>query len=229
MTTLAQQWEAVQERIFRAAYRSGGDPEAISVVAVTKTRTAREVALAVKTGLRLVGENRVQEAQAKKPLVDGAAQWHLIGHLQSNKAGKAVDLFDMIQSVDRADIARALDRRAGHRGRRMDILVQVNTSGAPHQSGVVPEAASALIETITTLPHLRLRGLMTIGLLSENEARVRHGFTRLRELRESLIHACPELKLEYLSMGMSGDFEWAIDEGANMLRLGSVLFGPRAI
>lgn len=229
MGTFAQRWEAVWDRISLATWRSGRDPEDITVVAVTKTRTAAEVEEAGQAGILLVGENRVQEAEAKKSQVRVPVQWHLVGHLQSNKAAKAVELFDMVQSVDTLKIAQALERRADQAGRTVDILVQVNTSGAIQQAGIAPEKTASLVEQVTAMRHLRLRGLMTIGLLSDEETAVRACFARLRGLRDELLDAIgSDLNLEYLSMGMSGDFEWAIAEGANMLRLGTVLFGPRA-
>jgi PLP dependent protein len=229
MEAFAQRWEAVQQRIAHAAGRAGRSPTDIHVVAVTKTRTREEVQAALAAGMSCLGENRVQEAEAKKPEIRGAAEWHLIGHLQGNKAGKAAALFDVVQSVDSARLAQALSRRAGELDRRLDILLQVNTSGATEQSGAPPEQLEALAGQVAELPHLRLQGLMTIGLFSQDEAVVRSCFVRLRHLREQLL-ACSGhgLDLRYLSMGMSGDFEWAIAEGANMLRLGTVLFGPRS-
>ncbi len=199
------------------------------MVAVTKTRSLGEVEEALQNGLGMVGENRVQEAEAKKAQVSALGQWHLIGHLQTNKAKKAVALFDMVQSVDRLKVAQALDKQAAQVGRCLDILVQVNTSGAVQQSGAAPDALPSLVEQIATLAHLRIRGLMTIGVFSEEEKVVRGCFSLLRELREQLAGMrIAGLELPYLSMGMSGDFEWAIAEGANMLRLGTVLFGPRS-
>lgn len=228
MQTFHHRWEALQERIARAAERAGRDPGDIAVVAVTKTRTPQEVEAALQSGLHSVGENRVQEAEAKKPQVDLSGCWHLIGHLQTNKAAKAVALFDMVQSVDSLKLATALDRHAGRAQRLLDILVQVNTSGAAQQSGVSPDALEPLIARIALLPHLHLCGLMTIGAHSDEEAVVRASFSRLRQERDQLAGlGIDGIELECLSMGMSGDFEWAIAEGASMLRLGSVLFGPR--
>ena len=221
--------EAVQVRIVRAAEQADRNPGEIAVVAVTKTRLVREVEAALQSGLWMLGENRVQEAEIKKPQVAIEAEWHLIGTLQSNKVRKAVALFDVVQSVDRVKVAEALDRCAADAGRMVDILLQVNTSGAVGQSGTAPDQLESLAEQVAALPNLRLRGLMTIGALSQNEGVVRGCFGRLRELRERLgrLHL-DRADLHYLSMGMSGDFEWAIAEGANMLRLGNVLFGPRS-
>lgn len=227
MDAIRQNWCELQERIARAASRAGRAPAEIAVVAVAKTRTPQEIEAAIRSGLGLIGENRVQEAAAKKDLVRLGAQWHLVGHLQTNKVARAVALFDMVQSVDSARLAAALDQRAAQAGHCLDILVQVNTSGAPQQSGVIPRELPALADQLAALPHLRLHGLMTIGALSAEEAEVRACFARLRELREELAARLPGAQLAHLSMGMSGDFELAIAEGSTMLRLGTALFGPR--
>lgn len=227
MDAIRANWHGLQERINRAALAAGRAPEEIEVVAVTKTRTPQEVEAALECGLRLVGENRVQEAAGKKDQVRLPARWHLIGHLQSNKAARAVELFDLVESVDQLRLATALDHRAGQAGRILDILIQVNTSGAPQQSGAAPELLPELAAQLVALPHLRLRGLMTIGALSPEEGVVRAGFARLRRLREQLASQLPQADWSLLSMGMSGDFELAIAEGSTLLRLGTALFGAR--
>jgi len=228
MDAIRANWQALQERISRAALAAGRDPAGIEVVAVTKTRTPQEVEAALGCGLRTVGENRVQEAAAKKVQVRLPARWHLIGQLQTNKAAKAVELFDLVESVDSLRLGTELDRRAGQAGRTLEVLVQVNTSGAPQQGGADPAHLPELAAQLASLPHLRLRGLMTIGAHSPEESAVRAGFARLRELRDRLRSHCPQGDWDLLSMGMSGDFEWAIAEGANLLRLGTALFVPTA-
>lgn len=227
MDAIRANWQTLQERITRAALAVGRIPEEIQVVAVTKTRTPQEVEAALRCGLRLVGENRVQEAAAKKDQVRLEARWHLIGHLQTNKAAKAVELFDLVESVDNLHLAAELDRRAGQVGRTLEVLIQVNTSGAPQQSGAPPEQLPELAAKLVTLPHLRLRGLMTIGAYSPEERLVRACFSRLRQLRDQLASQLPQADWGWLSMGMSGDFELAIAEGSNLLRLGTALFGAR--
>ena len=228
MDRIAHNWRRLEERIARAAECAGRDPGEVEVVAVAKTRSAAEVEAAIRAGVRHIGENKVQEADAKKGQVDMAAEWHFVGHLQTNKAGKAMALFDLIQSVDDSRIAAALDRRAAEAGRPQEILVQVNTSGAAQQHGASPEELMPLAEEISSLSHLRLRGLMTIAEFSDDAAQVRSCFRRLRELGERLAAARLEgVDMRYLSMGMSGDFELAIAEGANMVRLGTAIFGPR--
>ncbi len=227
--TIARNWAATQERVLRAAEVAGCDPLDIAVVAVTKTRAAPEMEAVILSGASAVGENRIQEADSKKPQVHGPAAWHFVGHLQSNKAARAVALFDLVQSVDSARLARALSRHAGNADRVLDILVQVNTSEAPGQSGMNIDAVMPMLEETAELEHVRVRGLMTIGAHSRDEQLVRTGFSTLRTVSERIGRAgIPNVEMRYLSMGMSGDFEWAIAEGANMLRLGTCLFGPRS-
>ncbi|MFA6107367.1 MAG: YggS family pyridoxal phosphate-dependent enzyme [Candidatus Latescibacterota bacterium] len=230
MDQIARNLTALRERIARVAEAAGRDPAGIEVLAVTKTRTPQEVEAVLASGIALVGENRIQEAEAKKPQIRATARWHLIGHLQTNKAARAVELFDLIQSVDSERLAEAVDRHAGALDRTLEILVQVNTSGAATQSGVAPEAVRSLVERCAALPHLRVRGLMTIGALSADPEPVRRSFRRLRELRDELAGAgIAGVTMHWLSMGMSGDFELAVAEGANLLRLGSAIFGPRPV
>lgn len=228
MDQIAHNLAALRQRIARAADAVNRDPAGITVLAVTKTRTPQEVEAVLASGIGLVGENRVQETEAKKAQVRAPAQWHLIGHLQTNKAARAVELFDVVQSVDSERLARSLDRHAGVLGKELEVLVQVNTSGAETQSGAAPEATRSLVEQCAALPHLRVRGLMTIGALSAEPEPVRRSFRRLRDLRDELAGAgIAGVAMDWLSMGMSGDFELAVAEGANLLRLGSALFGPR--
>lgn len=228
MDTIRRNWESLRERIARAAVQVGRDPAAIEVVAISKTREPSELDAAYECGLRTVGENRIQEAAAKRPAVNASLRWHLVGHLQTNKAGRAVELFDLVQSVDSERLALALDRRAGQAGRVLDILLQVNTSGSASQSGVAPEMLVDLVASLATLDHLRICGLMTIGAQSEDEAIVRGCFSALRELGEEVTSiGFTGVSIDYLSMGMSGDFELAVAEGANLLRLGTAIFGSR--
>lgn len=226
--TIARNWAATQERVLQAAGNAGRNPDHIQVVAVTKTRTASEVEAAIRCGANSVGENRVQEADTKKRQVQGNAAWHLVGHLQLNKAAKAVALFDLIQSVDSTRLARALSRHAGIANRVLDVLVQVNASRAPGQSGIEVDGLMPMVEEIAAINHLRVRGLMMIGAHSRDEKLVRTGFSTLKAAGEQVkLAGLPNVEMRYLSMGMSEDFEWAIAEGANMLRLGTCLFGPR--
>jgi pyridoxal phosphate enzyme (YggS family) len=199
-------------------------------VAVSKTFPAGAVARAIDAGLVHFGENKVQEALAKIPLVAAARavrpSWHLVGHLQSNKAGKAVELFDLIHSIDSVELGRALARRAGALGKRQRLLVQVNCSGESQKSGCSPEAAADLVRELAALPELALEGFMTIGPLDDDPESARPAFRLLRELRDRLAGQLG-LPLRDLSMGMTGDLEVAIAEGATILRVGSALFGRR--
>jgi len=192
----------------------------VFLLPATKGVPADVIREASALGLRDFGENRVQEAMAKAPLVPDVA-WHGIGRLQTNKAAKAVAIFQAIESVDRPDLALKLDRAARERGRTLDILVEVNTTGESQKGGVAPGGLEALLEEISTLHNLRPRGLMTIAGRDEPA----RSFALLARLREKLRPAWPELT--ELSMGMSGDFEEAIRHGATIVRVGQALFGPR--
>lgn len=226
MNPIARNWEEVRRRVAEAAERSGRGPDEVQVVVVTKGRRAGEVAAALEAGVTDIGENRVQEAGPKKEAVEAPGRWHLVGGLQRNKAGRAVEIFDVVQSVDSLRLAEALSRRAAAAGRTLEVLLQVNTAGAEHQGGVDPGGLPALAETTAALEGLRLRGLMTIAAHSAEEERVRACFRRLRDLGRRLAGSMPA-GMTTLSMGMSGDYEMAIEEGATMIRVGTAVFGPR--
>lgn len=214
-------------RIGTAARRAGRDPAAVTLVAVSKTVPAGRVRAAVAAGLDVLGENRVQEAAAKIPEVDGAC-WHLLGPLQANKARRAVELFDVIQSLDSLDIARRLDRIAGEArpGRPLPVLVQVNVADDPAKAGFGPDEAAAALDELASLRNLRIDGLMTIGRLTATAEDARPTFRALRELSAALRATEPRLG-PALSMGMSDDFEVAVEEGATIVRVGRALFGER--
>ncbi|HNX19178.1 MAG TPA: YggS family pyridoxal phosphate-dependent enzyme [Acidobacteriota bacterium] len=225
--TLRPRLDDVRGRIAAAAARSGRPAGAVTLVGVTKTVPAVIVQEAVAAGLVDLGENRVQEAQAKIPIVGRAnVRWHFIGHLQRNKAGRAVELFDRVHSVDDAELAEALSRHAVAAGRTLPVLVEVNVSGEASKFGVAPEALGALLERMAALPGLVLDGLMTVGPLLESAAAVRPCFVRLRELRDEAERRLGR-RLPELSMGMSGDFEVAVEEGSTLVRVGGAIFGPR--
>jgi len=204
----------------------GGWSHPVRIVAVTKTHGPQAIRAAAAVGLTDVGENRVQEALEKQAaLPDLSVSWHLIGTLQRNKARHAAGRFALIHSLDRADLAAELDRRIAP-GQRQAVLVQVNCSDEPQKGGVEPEGLAALLETLRALAALEVRGLMTMSALTDDAGEQRRAFRRLRELRdveERRGHRLPEL-----SMGMSGDYPVAVEEGATMIRLGTVLFGERA-
>jgi len=203
----------------------GGWTHPVRIVAVTKTHGPEAVRAAVSAGLVDIGENRVQEAVAKQDVLsDVPVAWHLIGTLQRNKARHAAGRFALIHSLDRADLAAELDRRVAS-GERQAVLVQVNCSDEAQKGGVEPDGLAALLDTVSGLGRLEVRGLMTMSALTEDTGQQRRAFRRLRELREAEErrgHRLPEL-----SMGMSGDYPIAVEEGATMIRLGTVLFGER--
>lgn len=219
---LAQVREAVARH-----QQVGGWSHPVRVVAVTKGHGPEVVRAAAAAGLEDVGENRVHEALAKQEAVGSVpVTWHLIGTLQRNKARQAVGRFALIHSVDRPDLAAELDRRAGSGPGRQRVLVQVNCSDEPQKGGVEPPGLVPLLEELAQLGHLEVTGLMTMSALTEDSAEQRRAFRRLRELRDEGERA--GYRLPELSMGMSGDYTTAIEEGATMVRLGTILFGERA-
>ena len=208
----------VQEAVARACARAGRSPDHVLLIAVSKTMDVERVRLAIAAGVAALGENRVQEAKEKIEALGRPVPWHLIGSLQTNKARDAARLFDWIHSVDRLDLAQELSRRAD---RALNILLQVNLGDEPQKGGVAPAELKRLHEMVTALPNLKVRGLMAIPPATEQPEQARPFFRQLRELRE-------QLGLEHCSMGMSADFEVAIEEGATMVRVGTAIFGPRA-
>jgi pyridoxal phosphate enzyme (YggS family) len=219
----------VLENIAEACRRAGRDPSEVSLVAVSKTVDAARLAIAVQAGLTLLGENRVQEAETKAPRLPGA-RWHLIGPLQSNKARKAVELFDVIETVDSIDLARRLDRLAAASARHpagLGVYLQVNVDRDEAKSGFLPEALEAQMPALAELAGVRLLGLMTVGRLTGSAEEARPTFARLRELSERLRGLAPSLQ-PGLSMGMTNDYAVAVEEGATVVRVGRALFGTRA-
>ena len=217
----------VKARVTAACQRAGRDPAEVEIVAVTKTHGEDVVREAWEAGLRIVGENKVQEAAWKKPASVAGPMWHLIGHLQSNKVRAALELFDFIHSVDSAKLADRINLIADEIGASPHVLLEVNVSGEKSKSGIAPDGVRPLLEHIlANCPRITVEGLMTMAPFSENPEDARPYFRRLRELRD----ACEKemgIGLPRLSMGMSGDFEVAVEEGATWIRLGTVLFGER--
>ena len=224
---LEQAWGRVAERIERALRRAGRRDE-VAVVVVTKGHPPAAVEAALALGLRRCGESRVQELEEKVRAVGRErAEWHFIGHLQRNKVRRALPLFDLIQSIDSLRLAEELSREAVRAGREVKGLVQVNTSGEPTKGGFAPAETLDAVGRIVTLPGLRIQGLMTIAPLTEDEAVLRRTFRAARELFEACARAIAGFEPRHLSMGMSNDFEVAVEEGSTMLRLGTVLLGER--
>ncbi len=217
----------VLARIAAACARSGRDVAAVTLVAVSKTAPVDRVRAAIAAGLTVLGENRVQEAAGKVPVAPGAA-WHLVGPLQSNKARRAVELFDAIETLDSVELAIRLDRLAGEvrPGRPLPVLLQVNVDADAAKAGFAPADAPGAVAAVLALPNLRLDGLMTIGRLAISPEDARATFRELRDLSDSLRALHPELGPE-LSMGMTDDFEVAVEEGATIVRVGRAIFGER--
>ncbi len=221
-------FEAIRGRIQRACERAGRSSDSVVLVGASKTVPVGPLREAVALGLTDLGENRVQEAASKvSALGRTGITWHMIGHLQRNKAGKAVELFDRVHGVDDHELAAALSARSLAAGRVLPVLVEVNVSGEASKHGVTPEGLHELLERVRALPGLDLDGLMTIGHPVDRAEDARADFARLRSLRDRAETALG-LRLPQLSMGMSGDFEVAIEEGATFVRVGTALFGERA-
>lgn len=212
--------DRVRDRVARAAARAGRRADEVLLIGVSKTVDAERIRAAVAAGVQALGENRVQEAKSKVATLGRPVPWHLIGHLQTNKARDAVELFDVIHSVDRLELAREIDRRARVAGRVVDALVEVNLAGEASKGGVAPDGLPALLDALGPLDRVRVRGLMAIPPAGEPAANARRWFAALRALAER--HGLKEL-----SMGMSADFEAAIEEGATMVRVGTAIFGAR--
>jgi pyridoxal phosphate enzyme (YggS family) len=237
MAVLKDNLERLEEAIEAACRRAGRGRGEVELMAVTKTYPAATVAEAAALGLRLFGENRVQEFAGKAAELEPLRKRdtrpirvHLIGHLQSNKAARAVELFDGIDSLDSLRLAERLNEAAGKLGKRLPVLIEVKLSPEESKAGLKPESAEAaeLLERLPDLEHLQVRGLMTIAPLGVAEAETRACFRSLREWRERWAAAHPRLSLEVLSMGMSEDFALAVEEGATRIRVGTALFGARA-
>jgi pyridoxal phosphate enzyme (YggS family) len=229
-----QRLAEVRERVRRAAERAGRRPEEVLLVGASKGQAADKVVAAVRGGLRHVGENYVQEALPKQAEVRAKLEglglkppsWHFIGHLQRNKARLLVGAFDVLETLDARALGDALERRAAALDGRLSVLVQVNVSGEPQKAGVAPDALPELLAAGAAWPHLELGGLMAIPAPGDAE-QARPAFARLRALRDALRDAPGGAALRHLSMGMSGDFEVAVEEGATIVRVGTALFGPR--
>jgi pyridoxal phosphate enzyme (YggS family) len=223
---IAANLKSIQERITAACQRSGRDPASVTLMAVTKTHPPETVQLAAGLGIVYVGENKVQEAKAKIPQCPGKLRWHFIGHLQSNKARDAVELFEMIQSVDSLSLALEINKRCEQAGKRMPVLLEVNLAGEASKFGYAPDRLLTELNELNALPRLEVHGLMTVPPWKPVAEQTRPFFRQARELKlrcEDLIG----VPLPQLSMGMSGDFEVAIEEGATLVRVGTALLGER--
>jgi pyridoxal phosphate enzyme (YggS family) len=203
-------------------------PDNVSLVAAAKTRTPEEVLEGVEAGLEILGENYVQEAEKLRRAIGGQAKWHMIGHLQSNKAKKAVQIFDMIETVDSLKLGAAIDKASQIIGKVMPILIEINSGEESQKAGVLPENAISLVKELSQLKNVKIMGLMTMGPFEGNPEDSRPYFQKTRELFEELKKMnLPNVEMKYLSMGMSNSYKVALEEGANMVRIGTKLFGER--
>lgn len=228
MTAIAEHLAAVQMRIRLAAERAGRDPASVRLVAVSKTRPAQEIEAAFQAGQRVFGENYVQELATKTQAVMSPVTWHFIGHLQSNKAKYLAGAVSLIHSVDRLSLAEEISRQWGRLGLCCDLLVQVNVAQEATKSGASTEQALTLVRQVAQLPHLQVRGLMTMPPFFDDPEGARPFFRQLRLLAEQIRAAeIPGVAMDELSMGMSGDFEVAVEEGATLVRVGTAIFGAR--
>jgi hypothetical protein len=226
--SIADNLKTIQNRIAAAAKRAGRDPASIRLVTVTKTVSIERIREALSSGATILGENRVQEAKEKIEQLGQIASWHLIGHLQTNKAKYAVKLFDLIHSVDSLELAAEIDKQAAKTGKVQDVLIEVSIAGEAAKAGVGIDDAVSLVRQAATLRNIRIKGLMTMPPYSDNPEDSRPYFRKLKELSSIIekvnIHG---VSMAELSMGMSGDFEVAIEEGATLVRVGTAIFGTR--
>lgn len=203
-------------------------PDGVILVGAAKTRTPEEVLEAINAGLEIIGENYVQEAEKAFSIIGQKAKWHMIGHLQSNKANKAVKVFDMIETVDSVKLAKAIDRASGNIGKVVDLLIEINSGEEPQKAGVMPDDANSLILEISKLHNVRIMGLMTMGPFTGDPEDARPYFKKTRvifnKIKEMNIES---VEMRYLSMGMSNSYKVALEEGANMVRIGTNIFGER--
>lgn len=220
--------QSVQDRIASTAQRVGRESDSITLIAISKTKPVSLIVEAIDAGITDIGENRVQEAKGKRSQVDRPVSWHLVGHLQTNKVKQALKIFDLIHSVDSIRLLAEIERQSCRLNRRTDVLVEVNTSGEESKYGLQPNEVLSFMESASEYSHVRLKGLMTVGEFMPNPEEVRPSFTLLRSLKETIdSQGYQNVEMEYLSMGMTNDFEVAIEEGANMVRIGSAIFGER--
>jgi len=224
MSSIAENLREVRKRIDAAAARVGRSGQEVILVAVTKTRTIEEIREAIAAGVTELGENYVQEAEAKCAEIGDAVRWHMIGHLQRNKVRHAVEVFDIIESVDGRRLAEEVSRRAVAVGKTVQVLLEVNISGERTKFGARPDDVIALVDEIKDMPGMRLCGLMAVAPLGADPEAARPYFRAMKQLWDKL----PDEQRLFLSMGMTQDFEVAVEEGSNMVRIGTAIFGPRS-
>ena len=203
-------------------------PDGVTLVAAAKTRTPEEIQRAIEAGITIIGENYVQEAENAYAVIGKRVKWHLIGHLQRNKVKRAVSIFDMIETVESIDIATEIDRRCAQIGKVMPVLIEVNSGREPQKTGVFPEETEKLVREIAHLSHIKITGLMTMGPRYGDPEEARPFFTETRKIFAQLRKlSLPDIEMRYLSMGMTNSYRIAIEEGANIVRMGNKIFGER--
>ena len=228
MVDVGGNYRNILDRIAGAAAKARRDPREIKVLGAAKAQSIDAIRAAIAAGVTLIGENYVQEAADKKKEIPDSIEWHMIGHLQRNKVKAALDLFDLIESLDNLALARELDKEGTRRGKTIRAFVEVNLGGEDSKSGIAKNQVPVLMEELGKLSHLRIEGLMTVPPFRENLEEVRRYFRELRELRDRLNELrLPNIQLKELSMGMTHDYVAAIEEGATIVRVGTALFGPR--
>ena len=226
MEIIKNNLEIINEKIKKAALKASRNPEEIKLVAVTKTATIEQIKEAISAGVEIIGENRVQEAKEKYQILTADIEWHLVGHLQTNKAKYAIEIFDLIHSVDGIKLAKEIDRRSLQFGMITNVLVEVNISGEETKYGIKPEEVEPFLKEISEFSRIRVKGLMTIAPIVEDKEEVRPYFRKLRELSKEIKKKnIKNVRMDYLSMGMTEDFEVAVEEGANIVRIGRGIFG----
>ncbi|MDI6784879.1 MAG: YggS family pyridoxal phosphate-dependent enzyme [bacterium] len=230
MSLIGENYQRVCQNIREVALECNRNPEEIILVAVTKTVPVDKIQEAIRLGIQNIGENKVQEAKDKYDRLGNKVTWHLVGHLQTNKVKPAVAFFDLIQSIDRLEVAVEIARRAQQINKIQNVLIEVNTSGELTKFGIEPNRLLPLIEQISPLPNIQIQGLMTIGPLVPDPEQTRPSFTILSQLFNKIRELnIPKVEMNYLSMGMTSDYPIAIQEGANMLRIGTAIFGSRQL
>ncbi|HKY09903.1 MAG TPA: YggS family pyridoxal phosphate-dependent enzyme [Candidatus Binatia bacterium] len=228
MADVSANYRTIVAGIHRAAEKAGRDARQIKLLAAAKSQSVEAISAAIGAGVTLIGENYVQEANAKRQRIRVPVEWHMIGHLQRNKARAAVELFDVIESLDSAALARELDKEGARRGKPVRTLIEVNLGGEESKGGISKERVRALLEEVGGLPHITVEGLMTVPPFRKNPEDVRPYFRELAALLAKLGELrLPNVALRELSMGMTHDYQVAIEEGATVVRIGTALFGPR--
>ena len=226
MEIIKNNLEIINEKVKKAALKTNRTPNEIKLVAVTKTATVEQIKEAISVGVKIIGENKVQEAKEKYQILSTDIEWHLVGHLQTNKVKYAIEIFDLIHSVDSIKLAKEIDKRSLQFGMITNVLVEVNVSGEETKYGIKPEEVEPFLKGISEFSRIRVRGLMTIAPIVEDKEEVRLYFRKLRELSKEIKKKnIKNIRMDYLSMGMTEDFEVAIEEGANMVRIGRGIFG----